>query len=374
VTPLVPLPDPLPQPAPPVLVWALLQLTFLLHVLAMNVVLGGSLLALYWRFSRRGADAAPRARLLAAFDKALPVALAATVTFGVAPLLFVQVLHGRVFFTSSILMGWYWLGLVPLVIAGYYGAYRRAFRGDAPGRAGAWVEAGVAVAFAAAAFVQVTNATRALRPDTFAAIYAAEPRGASLNLGDPSFWPRYLHLLLGAVAVAALGLALFGATRRRADPELARWAVRRGRALFAAATAANLFAGLLFLIALPKPVLIRLVGGDTWSMTLLAVGIVLAVALAGAAVLALGARNPFAGHAALAALLLVTLASMLLLRDGVRLLVLRQAGLDVPSRVVPQWGPFAVFVVCLLAAAATIAWMVRALARGKAALAGEEVL
>jgi len=372
MTPLVPLADPLPQPAPPVLVWALLQLTFLLHVLAMNVVLGGSLLALLGRFSRRAEDAALRARLLAAFDKALPIALAATVTLGVAPLLFVQVLYGRVFFTSSILMGWYWLGLVPLLIAGYYGAYLRAFRGDGPGRAGAWVSAAVAVAFAAAAFLQVTNATRALRPDTFAATYAAEPHGTSLNLGDPSFWPRYLHLLLGAIAVAALALALFGATRRRADPELARWAVRRGTSLFAAVTAANLFAGLLFLIALPKPVLIRLVGGDTWSMTLLAGGIVLAVALAGAAVLALGARNPFAGTEALALLLLPTLASMLLLRDDVRRLVLRQAGLDGASQVVPQWGPFAVFVGCLLAAAAMIAWMVHALARGPVAVAGEE--
>jgi hypothetical protein len=354
-------------------VWALLQITFLLHVLGMNVVLGGSLLALCGRFSRRGEDASLRARLLAAFDKALPVALAATVTLGVAPLLFVQVLYGRVFFTSSILMGWYWLGLVPLVVAGYYGAYLRAFRSDAPGRAGAWTSAAVAAVFAAAAFVQVTNVTRALRPDTFAAAYAAEPRGISLNLDDPSFWPRYLHLVLASVAVAALAMAVFGVARRRADPELARWAVRRGAALFAATTAANLFVGLLFLIALPRPVLIRLVGGDVWSMTLLAGGIVLAVALAGAAVLALSARNPFAGTAPVAGLLLATLAAMLLLRDDVRRLVLRQAGIEATSRVAAQWGPFAVFAVCLLAAVAAIAWMVRALARGPVTVSDEEV-
>jgi hypothetical protein len=34
--------------------------------------------------------------------------------------------------------------------------------------------------------------------------------------------------------------------------------------------------------------------------------------------------------------------------------------------VVAQWGPFAVFVVLLVAAVATIAWMARALARGTA--------
>ena len=364
MNPLVPLADPLPQPAPPALVWALLQLSFLLHVVAMNLVLGGSLLALHWGFSRRGEDAPLRARLLVAWDKALPVAVAATVTLGVAPLLFVQLLYGRVFFTSSILMGWYWLALVPLVIVGYYGAYARAFRGDGLGRAGRWVSLAVAAAFAAAAFVQATNATRSLRPETFAAAYAADPRGLSLNLGDPSFWPRYLHLLLGAVAVAALGLAVLGASRRRAEPEFARWAVRRGTTLFAVATAANVFAGMAFLIALPKPLLLRLVGGDAWSMTLLAGGILLAVALAGAALLALGARNPVAGTAGLAALLLATLALMLLLRDDLRRLALRQAGVEAPTWVAPQWGPFSLFVACLLAAAGTIAWMVHALARG----------
>ena len=62
MTPIIPLADPLPQPAPVWLLWALLQLTFFLHLLAMNVVLGGSILALHWRMSRRPEDAACRQR------------------------------------------------------------------------------------------------------------------------------------------------------------------------------------------------------------------------------------------------------------------------------------------------------------------------
>jgi hypothetical protein len=89
--------------------------------------------------------------------------------------------------------------------------------------------------------------------------------------------------------------------------------------------------------------------------------------------LALGARNPFAGTAVLSGLLLATLAVMLLLRDDLRRLALRQAGVDAPSWVVPQWGPFALFVACLLAASGTIVWMARALARGAAPLVEEEL-
>ena len=371
MTPLVPLPDPLPQPAPQLLLNVLLQLTFFLHVLAMNVVLGGSILALHWRFSRRSEDAQVRARFLGLFDKALPVALAATVTLGVAPLLFVQVLHGRLLFTSSILMGWLWLAIVPLVIAAYYGAYALASGQGSP-RVRRTLAAVVALLAATVAFVQVTNATRSLRPDTFADVYRADPRGLTANLGDPSFWPRYLHLLLGAVAVAAIAVALLGAVRRGADPELGRWAATRGLTVFAVATALNVFVGLLFLIALPRTLLIRMIGGgDALSLFLLATGILLAVALSGAALLALSARRPFAAVHWLGALLVPTLVVMLLLRDDLRRLALRHAGLDVPVPVAAQWGPFAVFVVCLVGAVATIGWMVMVLAQGRSAVTEE---
>jgi hypothetical protein len=370
MSPVIPLPDPLPQPAPPGLLWALLQLTFLLHLVAMNVVLGGSLLALHWRFSRREEGAPQRAALLDFFARALPVAVAATVTLGVAPLLFVQVLYGRLFFTSSILMAWFWLAVVPLVIAAYYGAYLLAFRGATPGRRASGVASLVALLLAAVAFLQVSNATRALRPDTFLEAYRASGRGLTLNLGDPTFWPRYVHVLLGAVAVAALGAALYGVLRRAQDPPLAAWAIGRGTMVFGAATAANVFAGLVFLLSLPKPVLVRLVGGDTWAMTLLALGILLGIAAGGLALLALGAKDAVRATWAQAGLLAATLVVMVLLRDQVRQIALREAGFEPSSAVAAQWGPFAVFVVLLIAAVATIAWMTRALARGPAASAG----
>ncbi len=366
MTPVIPLADPLPQPAPPALLWALLQLTFLLHLVAMNVVLGGTLLALHWRFSRRAEGAPQRAALLAFFAKALPVAVAATVTLGVAPLLFVQVLYGRLFFTSSILMAWFWLAIVPLVILAYYGAYLLAFRGEALGRARG-VAGLVMLLFAVVAFLQVSNATRSIRPDTFVDAYRASGRGLTLNLGDPTLWPRYLHVLLGAVAVAALGAALYGVLRRARDPQLGDWAIRRGTTVFGVATAANVFVGMLFLLALPRTVLIRLVGGDAWAMTLLALGILLSIAAAGLALLALGAKDAVRATWAQLWLLAATLVVMVLLRDQVRLIALRDAGFEHPGRVATQWGPLVVFLVLLVAAVATIGWMARALARGKAA-------
>jgi hypothetical protein len=364
MTPLVPLADPLAQPAPPVLVGALLQVTFFCHVLAMNLVLGGSILALHWRFSRREDDARERATFLRLFAQALPVAIAATVTLGVAALLFVQVLHGRVFFTSSVLMAWFWLAIVPLVILAYYGAYLLAFRGDTLGRAGRWVALLATLFFAAVAFLQVSNATRALRPETFLDAYRADARGLTLNLGDPSFWPRYLHVLFGAVAVAGLAVALAGRLRRRRDPAFAHWAAQRGITMFGVASAVNVFVGLLFLVALPRPVLARLAGADPQAMGLLVLSILLGVTITGAAPLVLAARHTARATWTLAGLLAVTLAVMLLLREEIRSITLRNAGVEPSSWVASQWGPFTVFVVCLVVAVVVIAWMVRALACG----------
>jgi len=364
VTPIIPLADPLPQPAPVWILWGLLQLTFFCHLLAMNVVLGGALLALHWRASRRAADAEHRAAVVRAFSKALPVAVAAAVTLGVAPLLFVQVLYGRLFLTSSILMAWWWLAVVPLVIVAYYGAYVLAFRGERAGSRATLIAAGVALAFSAVAFLYTSNVTRALRPDTFVDVDRHSRAGLSLNLGDPTFWPRYLHMLLGAVAVAALAAALFGLLQRGRNPGLGDWVMRKGTVFFGAATAVNIFVGMWFLLAQPRHVLIGLVGVDTTAMVLLALGIVLAVASGGIALLSLGVKNPARATWAQVGVLLPTLVVMVLLRDQVRQLTLRAAGFEHPAWVEPQWGPMGLFALLLLAAMATIAWMVRALARG----------
>jgi hypothetical protein len=314
--------------------------------------------------SRRAEGATHRAAVVAAFARALPVAVAAAVTLGVAPLLFVQVLYGRLFFTSSILMAGWWLAVVPLVILAYYGAYVLAFRGGALGSRAKATAACVSILFAAVAFLYTSNVTRSLRPDTFVEAYRADGRGLTLNLADPTFWPRYVHMLLGALAVAALAAALFGLLRRRTQPEMASWAMRKGTVMFGVATAVNIFVGLWFLLAQPREILIRLVGGDTVAMTLVALGILLGIATGGAALLALGAKDPARATKAQIALLVPTLVVMLLLRDQLRQLTLRGAGFEAPSWVEAQWGPMGVFLLLLVAAVVTITWMTRALAHG----------
>ena len=67
--------------------------------------------------------------------KKLPVFLPATITLGIAPLLFVQVLYGQFFYTSSIVMAWPWFLVLVFLTLAYYGFYYVSYRGGRPGAA-----------------------------------------------------------------------------------------------------------------------------------------------------------------------------------------------------------------------------------------------
>ena len=61
----------------------------------------------------------------------------------------------------------------------------------------------------------------------------------------------------------------------------------------------------------------------------------------------------------------LVLVAMIFTRDQVRESSFALAGLGDAPWIEPQWGPIAIFAVLLVAALATIAWMLSALARGK---------
>jgi len=120
--------DPIPLPAPVWLLKALLLLTFLLHIIPMNLVLGGGLTSFVTEVLGRRRGSEYHLRLARSFARMIPVAVAFAITLGVAPLLFLQVLYGQLFYTSTILMAWPWLAVIALVILGYYGFYLYSYR------------------------------------------------------------------------------------------------------------------------------------------------------------------------------------------------------------------------------------------------------
>jgi hypothetical protein len=370
MTPVLPQMDPVPLAAPPLVFWLLLMLTFTLHVVMMNAVLGGSIIgaAARWLGAEGSAEHARLARLI---GRAMPVAIAAAVTFGVAALLFLQVLYGRVFFSSSVLMARIWFAIVPLLIVAYYAAYALGV-GKAPDppsrqprrRASVPVvlAIGMAAIFAVIAFIYSNNMGLMLQVEALPGLFARDARGLHINSADPAMVPRYLHMLLGALATAGVMVCLAGVLIRRRDQPFGAWAIRWGRAWFAVATVLNLPVGVWWFGVLPQPVITQLLGGNAAATSVLVAGIAVLLASLGLLFAASRAGGPAFWVFSAAGTLLVGIVLMLLTRDFIRQEALDAAGFTVPTAVAPQWGVIAIFVLLLVAAIGTVAWMVRQLA------------
>ncbi|HUA96903.1 MAG TPA: hypothetical protein VMA34_01095 [Terracidiphilus sp.] len=269
-TNLIPSVDPNPLPAPYWLIKTLLIVTFVLHIVAMNFLLGGGVVALMtkWRVKDRAAGA----RMFFDMAKKMPVLLPATITLGIAPLLFVQVLYGQFFYTSSILMAWPWFLVLVLLTVAYYGFYYVSFQsGKDPGRAGAVMLFSVVLVFLIG-FMFTNNITLSETPSRWAAKYFASAGGWHLNLSEPTLFPRYLHFFVAAIAVGGLFMVFMALARWKRDRAYAGQLLQFGGKTFMYATMVQYVVGIVFLVTLPAPMRMLFMGGDPVATTLLLVG------------------------------------------------------------------------------------------------------
>ncbi len=357
---ILPDPDPLGLPLALWILQALLLFTFLLHVIVMNVVVAGGPLALWslWRGRRKDSSRAAQAyrALAAGLARLLPVTTAFAVTTGVAPLLFVQLVYGQAFYTSSDLMAWPWLAVVLLLLGGYYAFYGLAYTvKGADGPPARWIALGASVAIALVAFIFVNNMTLMLRPASFGDLYTASDAGLHMNLSDPTLVPRYLHFIVGAFALTGVTVAWLGRARARRDAPLGAWMFTFGARLFGAATLVQLAVGVWFVSSQPEYIRRVLFGRGPDSMVL-AMGIIFAL-------LAIPLMRLSVALASIAAV--VAVSDMVVVRHLVRTLALTPYFRPDTIPVNPQIGVFVVFALLLVAGLATVAWMVRKLAVGR---------
>jgi hypothetical protein len=346
----IPLPDALPIPSPAWLMKFFLLLTFLLHIIAMNILLGGAILG-FISYLQRKLD---NHRLLAKeLWHMLPPAFATTVSLGVAPLLFAQVIYGHLFYSSSIIIGWWWWLVVPVLIVAYYATYHISRR-DAIRVS--WKPLLVVILLVGVSFIYSNNLSLMLTPEKFTSMQLATQSGWSLNLCETSLLPRWLHMVLGAVAVAGLVIAWLGTRKQKFNPKFGDWAVGYGGKIFGAITHLQIIVGLVFIMTLRREVMLLFMGRDMLATILLPVSIILAIYL-GIAGFRLGRNPKQVGRVMMLTGLIFAI--MVVMRDLVRDAYL-SASFDYRTLAVgSDWSPFIVFVVVFLAGLVTLFWMLR---------------
>lgn len=371
--PFFPAVDPIPLPAPVWLFKLLHIVTLSLHFVAVELLLGGLLIAVVLSLFRGSPQASVTTRAIA---RRLTIVMTYVINLGVPPLLFSQVLYGRALYTSSVLVGLYWIAVVFLLMAVYGCLYKFSYRLEA-GKSGwhigllAWLLAG------SVARILSTNMTLMLRPEDWHSLYGASAAGAYLPTGDPTTEPRWLMMLAGGLFLSGLWL-LYLAARKTFTADEQKFVARLGGLVAAVCGLIYLVAGLWAnavqpgvvhaLLATP-PAGYEFYKSYALAGTLWLALVALAIALGLVAALARIAAGWMAWTATLLAVLIEV--SLVVYRDAVRDLTLLSKGYDVWNRVVvTNWGVVILFLLVFVAGLGAIGWLVSVAARARKTMEG----
>lgn len=306
---------------------ALYLLTFALHAVFVSYVLAGTGYALVQSLRKVEDPIAERVR-----DR-LPFMLGCGITAGVAPLLFLQLLYQRRFYTANLLMGPRWGAVVPALIVGFYALYLAKAKTSVRVRRLALAAGTLCFLFVAWSWTELDQLMQA--EPAWRAMYAAGQR----LYGEAAIYPRLL-LWLGAMltlfAIVAAHWSTGAERRRLAVFGLAGRAISLGAAgllvLAGGALEGNAHGWLYLLVAA-----LAIEMGAWIAMLRAPDGAALAVVTA-------------AGTAALVCATVVREAPRLALLEPVRAEAAGASG-------------FAVFAVTLVLGVAVIAWIWRAISR-----------
>lgn len=319
-------------------------LTFSLHLVLANALVGGAIIALM--LARKDANDIMAKDL----GGNLPTLLALTVNLGVAPLLFLQVLYGQFFYTSTVLSAVWWLSIIAMLIAGYYALYLHQHRQktkDTQGTKYLAISLGLTLIIG---FILTNIMTLMLRPGTWEQ-YFLNRQGWLLNLYEPTLIPRYLHFILASLAIGGLALALIAKYGKNKGTAEAEKAIQTGMVWFTTSSILQMSAGFWWLVALDRPVQLVFMGGNIGATIL----IVFAIGLTAPLLIAGFKRMPLT---ALGMTVLIVLA-MCGVRAIIRTATLGSHFKPEAMAVTGESSPLLLFLVSLAIGLACIAYMIK---------------
>ena len=337
-------PDPLGYPLPAWLIQALAYLTLTLHFAAVYFTVGGALLLL----TAKLLGGERNARVAHFLGSGLPLGVSYLVTFGIPPLLFVQVLYGQLFYTSSVLIGGFWIQVIPVMITAYACFYYHKMRREAAPRR-QWLIVLVAVGLLMyVGYIYSNNFGLMTDPERWASVYATSPAGGVLHNSVPGLHARYMFMVAGAFAVSGLALLWRGYYLDKwGFGELGLHSRKFGFRAF-------LVAAVLWLVGGVGLFMVKSVGagdllaGSMALKVLLAVGVLAALGTTYCVLMAV--RAPSVKFTALGSLgAVVAVACIVIFRDMARMATLQPHWTLSETPVNAQWAMFLMFAGTLVA-------------------------
>lgn len=343
--------DPLGVPFYPLVFQGLGVVTFALHIVFVNLVVGGTLVAIWGHFSRH----AWLNQLSRSLAKATTINISVAIVLGVAPLLFVQVIYDPLWYSSNLIGAWWTMIFLAVLIVGALSMYVFYLRGRQGERRSGLFGVVTILCLLVAAVVIHGLSMQALSPAQWRGWVF---NGWAMNTGGWGLHSvelgRLLHLLLPGLLNTGVFLMLYAwyvGKRADADQDAAGRVALLGLNLARYATLAAILAGLWWLFSLPA-------GFRFMTDHSLLTGLFLSLLLI--AVLVRAGRAP-AEYAPLTAVVsLLTVVVMSVTRESLRMTYLKPFSYSVYDYPLSlDWGSTALFLVTFLIGIAVVGYLLR---------------
>ena len=268
------------------IVHGLLILAFLVHAVFMNLVVGGTLIAVMTDCIGMVTGRTDYERLAARLANWLPGFLGVAVVLGIFSLVFVQIMYGPIITPSINLLEGMWMLALSAGIAGFGGIYvYKHWRNSLKTQPGRLLAIGVmsGFMFLMVAFVFVVASVFMLNPDKWESIQNA---GLWSVMNLQTLFPRYGHLVLASVAGTGIFLVCYGLflgsgyqafTGNESQERYATWVTRYGVAWTLGGTLPQIVVGPWLLLSLPDMVRADLVSGEHFGSIAFFVGLTFAL-------------------------------------------------------------------------------------------------
>lgn len=193
---------PLPLPAAEAFLKTLLVLAFVVHILFVNLMVGGAILSLYYEI--KGRKNALYDELSYFIAETITVNKSLAVVFGVAPLLLINTIYTVWFYAANVLTGSIWIMVVPSVTVAFLLTYLHKYSWPSLKNHKAIhisIMAAAVVVFLFIPLIFLTNINLMLFPDRWSQV-----KGFTSALMLPNVFPRYFHFLAACLAATSLFL------------------------------------------------------------------------------------------------------------------------------------------------------------------------
>ncbi|MCM3747969.1 cytochrome c class I [Paenibacillus pasadenensis] len=276
-----PVPNDLGLSIPGNLPWfeVLIVIGFILHLIYVNIVVAGSVNAVL--FEIRGILKKDGVADKLAYHLAALVSIhkSIAVVLGVAPLLIISTIYTQFFYPSTILIGKWWLMLIPLLIISFLLLYVYKYTWErwrerkslhlSFGIAGAAILLFVPLIF-------ITNVASMLHPE----MWAGSKGFLDSLFRYPTIWQRYFHFMSASFAIIGMYMYWWGRRRSRKSGEAEFLLAQKfGKGTAFLFTLLQLIAGPFLLLSMSKEVRDHFLGGSIFHTVLLGIAVILAIAL-----------------------------------------------------------------------------------------------